>query len=660
MEFKTVRVADRSGNVMKSADVRVYRANTTTEVTVFDEDGVALTTSQLKTDANGAFGFKTFNGVYDIVASLGSTTATIQNVQFNDPPVYATVAAFAADVTAGYTAPDGTVVSTGPVKFQADSSAAIDGLPAGWTWYGDLTPLHYADNTTPGTTDMTSALLAALQSGAPKVVVPDGIFLIETQIIATLAGNLHLVIKGTIKGSDNATWADDFMIRLDAVINTRYNVTLEGPGTIDASLRTNNPGVASGSGILVRYADNLLVHGGLKFFAGTAGDGKGDSGLVPEYCHRVTVDGCFFDGWDDHDIYFTGGADPVTAQTEGESAIVTNCHFLNNLAGSIRIARDYKRVIIDGNIARNVGKLVVAAGGASNFISAERITVTNNIIDVSKNIAIDLRYSNPIAATIVAGNQIYDWGMDVEGPAINLRGVSNAAVYGNVIKPGGSTPTATSCSTGVYMIGATGDDGVLYASADNYVFGNIIEVTEGGTRSNNACVVDNTGGTNSIGYNLTINASPFDVNVKTGGTDTTVGEPLVVRHSSNGIGYGGAVARVPLEVASRFIVSRSDTPERYLDFDMDSSTLALLKNVSPESSGRNLAIDSRTDTGAAPSIGTLDILMRINGITRFRVKSGGIALDGVQTFADNAAALSGGLVANDVYTTATGELRIVV
>ena len=35
-------------------------------------------------------------------------------------------------------------------------------------------------------------------------------------------------------------------------------------------------------------------------------------------------------------------------------------------------------------------------------------------------------------------------------------------------------------------------------------------------------------------------------------------------------------------------------------------------------------------------------------------------LTGLSTFADNAAALGGGLVADDVYKTATGELRIVV
>jgi hypothetical protein len=40
--------------------------------------------------------------------------------------------------------------------------------------------------------------------------------------------------------------------------------------------------------------------------------------------------------------------------------------------------------------------------------------------------------------------------------------------------------------------------------------------------------------------------------------------------------------------------------------------------------------------------------------------NGTVRLQGIPTFADNAAAIAGGLVADDVYKTATGELRIVV
>jgi hypothetical protein len=49
-------------------------------------------------------------------------------------------------------------------------------------------------------------------------------------------------------------------------------------------------------------------------------------------------------------------------------------------------------------------------------------------------------------------------------------------------------------------------------------------------------------------------------------------------------------------------------------------------------------------------------------LTNFVVNNatGRISLPGLPTYADNAAALTGGLVANNVYKTAAGELRIVV
>ena len=49
------------------------------------------------------------------------------------------------------------------------------------------------------------------------------------------------------------------------------------------------------------------------------------------------------------------------------------------------------------------------------------------------------------------------------------------------------------------------------------------------------------------------------------------------------------------------------------------------------------------------------------GIERFSIKpSGAMALPTLPTYANNAAALAGGLVVHDVYKTSTGELRIVV
>lgn len=49
-----------------------------------------------------------------------------------------------------------------------------------------------------------------------------------------------------------------------------------------------------------------------------------------------------------------------------------------------------------------------------------------------------------------------------------------------------------------------------------------------------------------------------------------------------------------------------------------------------------------------------------NNIARVIVKNNAIKADYLQTYANNAAAITGGLVVNDIYKTATGELRIVV
>lgn len=53
--------------------------------------------------------------------------------------------------------------------------------------------------------------------------------------------------------------------------------------------------------------------------------------------------------------------------------------------------------------------------------------------------------------------------------------------------------------------------------------------------------------------------------------------------------------------------------------------------------------------------------LQLNGLVRARITSSGLLkLPNLPTYADNAAALSGGLVSGDVYKTATGELRITV
>lgn len=61
------------------------------------------------------------------------------------------------------------------------------------------------------------------------------------------------------------------------------------------------------------------------------------------------------------------------------------------------------------------------------------------------------------------------------------------------------------------------------------------------------------------------------------------------------------------------------------------------------------------------SIGGFAVDSEITVNTGFEIRaSGKMAIKGLQTFTNNAAAITGGLLINDMYKTATGELRIVV
>jgi hypothetical protein len=82
----------------------------------------------MPTFENGEGGFSVRTKINDAIERIESTGKQ-----------YATVADFTADVADGYTAPDGAVISAGPVQFQADSGAAIDGLPVGWKQFRPYT-----------------------------------------------------------------------------------------------------------------------------------------------------------------------------------------------------------------------------------------------------------------------------------------------------------------------------------------------------------------------------------------------------------------------------------------------------------------------------------------------------------------------------------------
>lgn len=584
------------------------------------------------------------NRVRDLAAAFG-TDQGAQNTAISEADAKAVV----ADQKA--TDADARAVAAQEEAADADAKAVAAQRTAG------LTPEMFGA-AGDGVTDDTAAVQAAIESGHP-VISMNGDYLISTRVNAVVSSPISINLAGRIISGRAPGFETEFVIRVSGGSN-RHSVTVFGGGTIDASNRDDIPGTGSGSGLLIRNSNDAVISN-VRFVAGGLGDGKGDSGLVLEYCQRVTVSDCFFSGWDDHDIYATGGATPISENSEGESLVVTGCHFENNRAGSIRLARDYKRIVASSNVAKNVGKLVVVAGGESNWTSASQVTISDNIIDGTSNCPIDLRWMHPRTGVVVIGNQIYDWASGIESPAIRILGASNAICSGNVIRPRllVATEGQIACALGISISNGTGDDGIAYSSSNAHIFGNTIEVLQvSGLASPplNFCIRDATGQA-YIYDNLCLNSSPLDIQSELG---TGVGNQRIRRLSSAGVGFSGAIPRAAMEVSGRMVVSRSNDPSRYVQVNMDSEVVARIDAVSPVSGGRLLYINSRTETSEAPTGGALGINLAINGNTRFSINNQGvIEMSGIASYVDDAEAATAGVPLSGLYVdSANGNLRV--
>jgi hypothetical protein len=86
MRKHIVTVRDTSGNVVASASVTVYAANTTTKATLYSDNGVTEITNPVTTNSKGQVGFYVGDGVYDLYVSGTNLTAyTLEDVTIYEP-----------------------------------------------------------------------------------------------------------------------------------------------------------------------------------------------------------------------------------------------------------------------------------------------------------------------------------------------------------------------------------------------------------------------------------------------------------------------------------------------------------------------------------------------------------------------------------------------
>lgn len=532
---------------------------------------------------------------------------------------------------------------------------------AKWSPDGEAFPQHWGWEPGLSTADQTTLLIAMLTWGG-ECTLPFGYTFETDYVLVDLTRDLRLRVNGTHKASAEPSVATQAMMRLNASPSNRWHMTVEGEGTIDCSAKVVIPGEASGSAYLFYYSDFLTVRGPLTFFAGaTLGAATADTAIVPSYCQRTLIDGCRFLGFADHSIYTTGG--PTGSETQRSYDLdVTNCLFVGNAAGAVRVAREHKRVSVTNNVCRDGGRLFISAGGETNLKSASMIDVSHNKIYNTYATAIDIRYPDADTAVTVIGNHVYDWGGTELAPAIRLLGVSNFDVSHNVCVPYLATQGVgtTSCGTGIYIEEHAGDDAAPYACRNGKVTDNTVEVFTRsgfsnapfvarfitqvgvGTGLNEIVVHDNT---------LIYPVGLIDMIVTFDSVDALRGAKYIRRNKDGNIGYRGADPRTAVEFMGTFGVSRTSDAARYVEIDMDSATLAILRGRSPTTQARQFAINATTDAlNTAPTAGAAELLLQSLGITRVAVKQQTVAFN-VPVYANNAAAVAAGLAVGDAYIT---------
>ncbi len=192
-----------SGAIIPAAEVEVrYRENDGTAgalATIYsnNEGTTAITQPGFVTDADGAFEFFAASGQYLLVVGSGASqeSVPIDIVNANQVLHFDGRSEMEAWVAAGYIAPDGTIATDGTVSYKAASGATGLTSLGGWRPFGMvIVPEHFAQNTTPGTTDMTSAWTAFLAYLISSGLQGGGLgqYLVSDDFVVTSAIKLDL------------------------------------------------------------------------------------------------------------------------------------------------------------------------------------------------------------------------------------------------------------------------------------------------------------------------------------------------------------------------------------------------------------------------------------------------------------------------------------
>jgi len=303
--------------------------------------------------------------------------------------------------------------------------------------------LRYGTNTTPGTTDMTTALTNALAGNAGDIVsLPAEIILTGPQALDTLTGGIKIVGKGrgltTLKlketsGSPEIFGSTDNDLSDISIRDLTIDCNLAVHGSGGSAPNTNVTGIRLGDTTVSGDTSSNITVDNVEIIEPT------QHGIVITRCINPKVSGCYINGFEGFGIlYFRGCEDGVIA---------------------------HNRVATKG-VSASIGIQVDDRSTTSTTPEANKyITVIGNTIDGNSELSNGIKSVASLGVTI-SGNTVQLCGVGIytganESNSTTLRDGSECVISGNVI--------GDSYSTG------NDSGGILIEGSHNTVVGNVVK-----------------------------------------------------------------------------------------------------------------------------------------------------------------------------------------